>query len=454
MSEDTQKLNPSHNSWDTFWQGSEAAAYSGCGLNHPVIVAFWDRYFKKLRELHEQPSIIDIASGSGAVIDRILSVFGPETKRLTCLDISKAAIDRISSKYPGVTGIVADANKVPAADKQFDIATSQFGIEYAGSGAFEETCRLVADGGHIAMVLHYKGGAIYNECTKNLAAIRRALEAKFVPLAIDLFEAGFRAIGGGDRVPYDVAATALAPAVAELEAIIAEFGTDAADETIVKLYEDVDRVHSNMPAHEPVEVLDWLRRTQHELDAYAERMSAMCDSALDEDVFERICERLRSNGFSIETASILAMSVNDVPLAWVLVANRGPAVLRDAVVAVDGEREDIEAWRQKQVEEAVRIVTDSRSYSGPLLEARPVWASPFLAMICQVREQGVEGHFHWTISGDAPTGTVDSQAAATPQEAARHFALEWHLEAARSNDETLASTAEALFVMIADDSVW
>lgn len=455
MGNNTSKPTPSQASWDTFWQGSEAAAYSAGGMHHPVIAAFWDRYFEKLKALYDQPSIIDIASGSGAVLDRIQAAYGTAANnRLTCLDVSQAAIDRLSGKYPGVSGIVADACKVPLADKQFDVASSQFGIEYAGSDAFAEICRLVNEGGHIVMVLHHKGSSIYKECANNLAATERTCEANFVPLAINLFDAGFRAVGGADRAPYEAAATALAPAVAEVEAILADFGTDAADETIVRLYEDIDRIHSNMPGHDPSEVLDWLKRTQNELVAYAERMRSMCDSALDEDVFERICDELRSKGFSIEIASILTMSVDEAPLAWVLVANRGPAVLGDAVPDVDDMRQDVEAWRKKQLEEAVRIVTDSGSYKGPVLEARPAWASPFLAMICQVREQGVADRFHWTISGDTPADTLASQTAATARDAARHFAMKWQLEAARNKDDALADTAEALFAKIADDSVW
>ncbi len=454
MENNSSQPTPSQEGWNTFWQSSEAAAYSAAGLHHPIIAGFWDQYFDKLKELYEQPSIIDVASGSGAVVDRILNVYGAAAEHITCLDVSKAAVDRLTSKYAGVTGVVADASKVPLEDQQFDIATSQFGIEYAGSDAVAETCRLVTESGHIAMVMHHRNSSIYTECSMNLAAIERTRESNFVPLAIELFDKGFRAVGGADRAPYETAATALAPAVKKVDAVLAEFGEGAADEMIAKLYNDIDRIHANMPGYDSSEVLGWLRRTQYELDAYAERMRSMCDSALDEDTFEGICTELQNQGFTIELASVLTTSVDAPPLAWVLVGNRGPAVLGDAVTAADDSQKDVEPWLQRQLDEAVRAASDSGSYDSPILEARSVWSSPFLATICQVREQGSDDRFLWTISGETPTDTLNSQAAATPRAAARHFALKWQLEAARSKSDTLADAAEALFIKIEDDSVW
>ena len=61
---------------------------------------------------------------------------------------------------------------------------------------------------------------------------------------------------------------------------------------------------------------------EDELDAYAERMSSMSDSAVDSETFEQICEGLQSRGFTIQNAEPLMTSDQAVPLAWVLIATK------------------------------------------------------------------------------------------------------------------------------------
>lgn len=453
MNTDTPKPTTTQEGWDTFWRSSADAAFSAAGLHHPVVVAFWNKYFLQIKDLYDQPRIIDLASGSGAVVDRIHYGLGNNEQPITCVDVSQAAIDRLTEKYAGITGVVADAENIPLSDAMFDIATSQFGIEYAGVGAIPEACRLISDNGHIAFVMHHRDGAIYRDCSNNLAAIERTQESRFIPLAIDLFEAGFKAVAGGDRAPYDEAGTALSPAVRKVETILQNYGSDVADGTVAKLYNDIGQIHSKMPQYQPDEVLEWLRRTEAEIDAYAARMRSMCNSAMTEEVFDDLCDTLRSNGFEIELSSALGVAANQPPLAWALVANRGPAIMGDALTSGAEEVEKIEAWNQAQIQEAVSTVAGLSSYKSPVLEARVVWSLPMTVAVCQVREMGSDGHFHWAISGDCPSDAVPFQTATTPVEAARHFAMKWQLEAAQKDDEELASASEELFKRIDSTTV-
>lgn len=310
-------------SWDTYWQGTQdgAASTSG-GVSHPVILAFWDQFFSAVSSKYDSPRIIDIASGNGAVVERAKTAFDGELPDITCLDVSPGAIGSLEHRFPGVHGIVADARSIPLESGHFDVATSQFGVEYAGLEAVSEAARLVAPGGQLALLLHHQAGGILKECGASLDAVEKMQEAKFIPYSISMFEAGFAACRGADRANYEAAAKKLMPAIRTMESIMMQHGKHVAGDTIIRLYNDVDRIHSRMQHYEPAEVLGWLRRMEGELPAYAGRMASMRNVAIDEESFSQLCNGLRSQGFATHRAEPLLIPEHNLPLAWLLVAAR------------------------------------------------------------------------------------------------------------------------------------
>jgi len=310
-------------SWDTYWHGTgDVGAYSSGGVNHPAILAFWDEFFQRVKQDYIDPKIIDIASGNGAVVERALAVFGDEQLDITCLDVSDAAIANIRDRFPGVDGIVTDARSIPLDSGGFDVATSQFGVEYAGLEAIVEAARLLAPSGRLALLLHNQEGSIHQECTASLDAIVRLQESRFIPYSIQMLSAGFQTCRGADRAPYEAAATQLAPAVQALEAIMTQHGQHVAGDTIARLYTDVDRIHRGIQRYEPAEVLDWLNRMDGELGAYAGRMTSMSNCAIDSETFEQIVVGLRNRDYTIDRAEPLVIPDHDFPLAWALIATK------------------------------------------------------------------------------------------------------------------------------------
>ena len=135
--------------------------------------------------------------------------------------------------------------------------------------------------------------------------------------------------------------------------------------------------------------------------------------------------------------------------------------------------EELAAWTKEKLDEAVEEMMRLGIVTDALVEARPVWTLPNKIMIGQVRDASDPTIFKWVISGDVPTDYLDSAVASTPREAARHFAMKWHLEAARRQDPSvqktpgldpnqssdhigrqLAEKAEALFALVEDENLW
>jgi ubiquinone/menaquinone biosynthesis C-methylase UbiE len=314
---------PVADSWDTYWHGTgDVGAYSAGGVTHPAILAFWDDFFESVKQDYEAPKIIDVASGNGAVVERAHATFGDHQHDFTCLDISGAAIANIRNRFPQTHGMVTDARSIPLDSGSFDVATSQFGVEYAGPEAINEVARLLAPGGRLAFLLHSQPGSIHQECIESLDAISRLQESRFIQYAVEMFSAGFDAVRGADRVPYEVAAKKLAPAIGTVEAIMQQHGPHVAGDTIYRLYNDVARIHEKIQNYEPAEVLDWLKRMDAELVAYAGRMSSMSESASDNTAFKQICDDLRSRNYTMQRATPLMVLDHELPLAWVLIAEK------------------------------------------------------------------------------------------------------------------------------------
>lgn len=310
-------------SWDTYWAGTGAAgAFSSGGVSHPAVTAFWEGLFADIGVRNSGYSMLDIATGNGAVVERAFAGPAADAIDVTCVDLSDAAIDNVVARFPKITGIVADAREIPLDDARFDLVTSQFGVEYAGTAAIAEAARLVVEGGRMAMLLHTDTGSIYRECSDSRAAITALQEARFVPLARAFFEAGFNAVRGGDRTAYDDAGRKLSPAVQAAEQIIAKFGDNVAGGTVAKLYADVARIHERIQHFDPAEVLQWITAMEAELEAYIARMSSMMSAAIDSPTFDTICQQLQQRGFELQAAAALLPAGEDVPLAWTLVATR------------------------------------------------------------------------------------------------------------------------------------
>jgi hypothetical protein len=137
-------------------------------------------------------------------------------------------------------------------------------------------------------------------------------------------------------------------------------------------------------------------------------------------------------------------------------------------------RKELRTWYKKVLEDTVREMLKTRAISGAAIDAAPMWAEPYKILIAKVWDATHKSGFIWTIAGeDAVTDHVAGAVAANPQEAARHFALKWQMDAERlravaqergkaSHGEefvdkyaaSLVRKAEALYEMTTHDEIW
>lgn len=325
MSETTHNLS-SPESWDNYWAGTaNDSAYSNGGVNHPSIFAYWSTFFDE--QLAKVPrgeaiALADVACGNGALTAIALDKLEDSILAVTAVDISTAAIEQLASRFPNVNGIVSDVNEILLEDEAFDLVVSQFGIEYAGSNAYEEAMRLTKKGGSLALMLHCKDGMIFKESQINLEAISAIKSSKLLIVAKALFDAGFDMLKGGERRKFEDSAKDFSGAIVALEELMRKYGKEVGGGFVFKLYNDLADIYESLNSYDPEGLALWLENLDREIAAYEARMASMTAAAIDDSEFNDLKATIESKGFTVELADKLFSPNSPLPLAWVVRAQK------------------------------------------------------------------------------------------------------------------------------------
>lgn len=320
----TSPLSADH--WDAYWQARDKAiTQEEAGARDPAPARFWKGFFQREFSRDREATLIDVACGHGAVTEIAITTAREAGATLSahCADYSRAAIADLQRRFPEVTGIACDAADIPYPDQRFDYVVSQFGIEYAGSTAFAEAARLVAAGGTLASLVHLADSAIHAECADNLTVAVALRESQLIPLARNVFTAGFDLIAGKiSKAKFQEADKRLAPAIETAQQILQDKGPLAAGGLLANLYEDIGYMYTRMQNYVPHEVFAWIDGVSDELVSYEGRMGSMARCALDEPGIRKIAAAISSMGLTVESPDVLSLAESGKPAAWILTARR------------------------------------------------------------------------------------------------------------------------------------
>lgn len=295
--------------WSDYWANDGAGGevfVNPKGQKHPALTRHWQQIFAGLKE---NAQVIDLASGGGSIYAHL-----PESHSfdLHAVDISQEALEMLVKRIPGVTTTVCSADSVTYDDGLFDLVVSQFGVEYAGIEAFSEAARMVATGGKLAALCHYKDGYIDSRNSAELAGAILAKDSGFVDKAIAVTEAAF---SKGSDAQMNTATT-FAPA----EKLLAEAVDKDQSGVHIHLYQGFRKLFEHRQQYNASDITTWLTQMHDELDDNIDRLTRMCDAALSRDDMDRVCELLRAQGLRNISCLPFETTGNKLPVAWNLLA--------------------------------------------------------------------------------------------------------------------------------------
>ena len=157
--------------WSDYWRTSQS---NDCASDFPedarrAIAGKWRVIFSRLES---GDSVLDVATGNGALVALLAEVAGPELG-LFVTGVDLAQIDpRANAGLPGGEGAAGmaelsfrggvDAANLPFDDRSFTLVVSQFGLEYADfEKAIGEACRVARR--WVKLLIHAADGAVVRQ---------------------------------------------------------------------------------------------------------------------------------------------------------------------------------------------------------------------------------------------------------------------------------------------------
>jgi len=307
--------------WQEFWADGDGGEAVGGDQRHK-LAACWQAFFSAGAVAVGAPIVVDVAAGRGVALKAAMDA-ADQPGFYVAIDYSPAAVASAKRALGAASGVAADAARLPLRDGVAQVVISQFGIEYAGFGAFAEAARILGPGGRFCSISHYSGGAIDHECAENLRLLEALVGTSLFAAARSTLEASFNRRSRRDPKPIDAAldgafAGALGRAASHLRAAPAS----AARATLERFIADLTRLSARRFAFEPREAFDWLAGMEASLDAYRKRMHSMRASALDRARLAEVAARFAAAGLVEFRAEPLLLDDNRPPAAWVIEARR------------------------------------------------------------------------------------------------------------------------------------
>ena len=175
--------------WTVYWQGDhlESCIASQSPEDSKEIAAHWQELASRLADA---ATVLDLASGNGAVPKLLLSV----NSTLDICAVDKAGIAPLD--YLSQAGKLASVRFMPGIDicalpfapGSFDVVTSQFGLEYAPLAmACQGAVQVLKKHGIIHLLMHHAESEIVRPTEGILAEIARLLADKGVMAGIESY---------------------------------------------------------------------------------------------------------------------------------------------------------------------------------------------------------------------------------------------------------------------------
>ena len=305
-------MSNSEKGWTDYWEKDSADGevfVNAQGERHPALAEFWRQQFECLPD---GSRIIDLASGAGSVFAHLPA---GHDHQLFAADISQVALEALEERFPGVTAIVCSADQVPLDDGSFDVVVSQFGVEYAGIGAFAEAARLISTEGRLIMLCHVRDGYIDSGNRAQLAEATLAAKVGFIDKAVKFVTATF----ASDAQALRRAEDDFVPVAKQVGEGIGRMKKGIH----THLFFGFRELFEKRQQYDLADIIAWLDDMRGELDMNIDRLSRMCEAAMSIDEINNVKKIFKKMGVKDVHCTSFETPGHNLPVAWNLTARRG-----------------------------------------------------------------------------------------------------------------------------------
>jgi len=293
--------------WDRYWQSDRiASCFDGAGARNydDVIAAGWRAFFSDLRQ---QARMIDLCTGNGAIA--VMAAGMNKDFSITAVDaadidppayVTRNREEMAAIRFVGRTEVEA----LPFPEGSFDVAISQYGLEYSDlARSVPEMARVLAPGGQARLVVHAAEGIVAANARAAIA------DADHLLNDIDLLGASRRCfeavamVERGDRSPAaQERAQAACQAFRAALVLTRDYLPQAFDKVMVQNSGGV-MLNAFQARHQVGydAVFAKVDTVESEILAHRGRIQALIDSALDEAGVAALTEQLKDCG-AVETS--------------------------------------------------------------------------------------------------------------------------------------------------------
>ena len=288
----------------------------------------WTDVFTESFDVGQDVDLVDLACGEGEVLALAAETADalPGTRlQAVGTDVAWAAVALAAQPVGDVSPVpaVADCARLPFPDESFDLAVSQYGLEYAGAEAFAEAGRVVKPGGRLHALVHVRGGAVEVSCQGIADLLGAVIGSALLDRMSDFIMTIPRAVSGEvSREEAQSCADALRLALEDVARVTGAAGPGPARDHVARLVQDCQSAAGRLGAYRAQDLLAWIEGQKAELAAFEHRMTSMVRVAQSEERLHDVVGNLQAGGLEVSALETLAVEAGAPPLAWVLDARR------------------------------------------------------------------------------------------------------------------------------------
>ncbi|MGB0936883.1 MAG: class I SAM-dependent methyltransferase [Colwellia sp.] len=282
--------------WSQYWQQNNVTSF-GSSLKNGYTGALKEQWGSVFEQLKDEEKVLDLCTGNLSLVrlakDSLQSFANVE---FTGVDFAQIGANEFVENNPNVR-LLGEVNieNLPFENEIFDHVISNFGIEYSDlSNSIAEAARVLKKGGKVDFICHHERSNLIKSSKEELAFISDVLKLNGPMSQLEALINAIHKEGLSKSLPQakkDSEAESLRESLNKaMSELLDKYGSYLYNSEFMKFFKFIFSKQAS-------DKLFALNSYKAELTGYQVRISAMVNSALNDESVSAFNKRLVNNGF-------------------------------------------------------------------------------------------------------------------------------------------------------------